>query len=623
MKIAVIENFKSTVTSSRSGGSWDYEYVTDYCYKYTFYSDQKNIGEKEYGIIYNFLNAHNKSYSEEGYGRREEYILYDYEKSNVLAKELNCQIFEVNISHKSLFEHIIERTCKIQNQDFANQLERRSSYTADIKEYDTLPVIKYRKLVKDQDYWEGINEWVGVRLDNDGNLCPSWSYNGLKVSTLIADLLIESYYHIIAVRGNKWGVIDMDGNFVVKYQQYHIIKVYEKFCVVEINGNSSCINYEGELLMPFTSQQYTILYDRYAEIIYDDLKLLYDLHKTKLVFVGKYDCIRHITDNIIIVRKINGTIEIFNHDSLKLNDKIIEDVTININNIVVAKIAEGWIIYDSNANIIFKDTERRFTAVQVTNDGYISLTEMNHNNYPIYGLADMNGDIIIPCYSDSPIKVFYDNEKLYYIQRKYKKSCICNSKGLVISSQYDHIRTGREGICIAFDGKFTEDYNGDISGENGVFYAISLDGHIKFTIRCQFLYSFRNGFATIKQDYRYGKVNTAGEIVIPPKYEDIGVVKCGLVAVRKYANWGYVDTCNNIIIGFNYSAAEDFNDGKAVVKDGGFYATINTKGELLSEWDRDPNYYGSSYDSIDEDTYIKDGLAEAFNGDPSNYWNID
>ncbi|MBQ8421136.1 MAG: WG repeat-containing protein [Bacteroidales bacterium] len=417
----------------------------------------------------------------------------------------------------------------------------------------------------------------------------------------------------------------MDGNFIVQYQKYPIKEVYEDFCTVEFNGNTSCINYLGELLMPFTSEEVVIHNYRYAEAKYEDLKMLYDLLKPKLVLVEKYNHIIQITDSLIVIRKVNGTIDLFNHDSLKLNNETIEDVTFDVTNNIVAKTTKGWIIYDNNANIIFKDNERRYSSVKITNDGYISLTQMNQNNYPIYGLADMNGEILLPCYSDSLIKVFQDSGELFYILKKYKKVYICNSKGDTISSKYDFISKGREGICIGFNGKFIRDSDAEISGENGTFHAISLDGHVKFTIRCQYLYSFRNGYATIKQDYHYGKVNTDGVIVIPPKYESIGTVKCGLIAARKYGMWGYLDESNNTVIRFEYDMAEDFDEeGKADVSSNGAIATINTKGELLTEWEQDPDFVKcSSYDSIDEATYIKDGLEEAFNGDPSNYWNID
>lgn len=147
MKIAIIENYKCTHNSYRTRGKWDYEDTSSHSYNYSFYSDQKEIGEKEYRIIHNFLKSQTKSYTEDTYGRDEEHLLYDCERSSILAEKLNCQIFEPGISPKSVFEHKI----------------------AEIIEHETLPVIKYRKLVKDQDYWKGTDEWGGVRLDEDGN----------------------------------------------------------------------------------------------------------------------------------------------------------------------------------------------------------------------------------------------------------------------------------------------------------------------------------------------------------------------------------------------------------------------------------------------------------------------
>ncbi|MBQ8421135.1 MAG: hypothetical protein IJX11_02625 [Bacteroidales bacterium] len=168
MKIAVIEKYKCTHNSyraGRSGGEWDYEDISSHSYNYYFFSDQKEIGEKEYKIIHNFLNSQNKSYTENTSGINEEHISYDCERSSILAEKLNCQIFEPGISHKSVFEH-------------------NTYLTTEIIEHETLPVIKYRKLVKDQDYWKGTDKWTGVRLDKDGNLCHGWGDSEIKLSTV-------------------------------------------------------------------------------------------------------------------------------------------------------------------------------------------------------------------------------------------------------------------------------------------------------------------------------------------------------------------------------------------------------------------------------------------------------
>ena len=63
MKVAIIENYKCTSTASRTGGKWDYDYISSYYYKYSFYSDQKEIAEQDYEIIHNFIIPLNKSYT--------------------------------------------------------------------------------------------------------------------------------------------------------------------------------------------------------------------------------------------------------------------------------------------------------------------------------------------------------------------------------------------------------------------------------------------------------------------------------------------------------------------------------------------------------------------------------
>ena len=91
---------------------------------------------------------------------------------------------------------------------------------------------------------------------------------------------------------------------------------------------------------------------------------------------------------------------------------------------------------------------------------------------------------------------------------------------------------------------------------------------------------------------KYGKINTEGEIIIQPKYDKLEAYENGLIAACKDCQWGYIDCNDNVIVDFQYEVADSFDECS--------YST-----------------------SIDDDTYIKDGLAEAFNDDPSNYWNID
>lgn len=622
MKIAIVENYRcdSTYIGNPQRDEDDL-FSVEYSYVYTFYSDSKEISIDKYKIIGNFLRTHNKSRRETSDYRISEEATqtYDIEKTNTLAKELGCQTFEPGISPLNIFRHKI-------HIDYC---------TAEVIEHMTLPVIKYIKLTKgeshthNKQYWRGVDLWSGICVDDDNNLCCANGYRVFRISTLQADLMYMpfnsdySQKHAVIVKDNQWGVIDSTGNIVVDYQKYKITEVYNTFCVVESDGCHSCINLEGKVLMPFTSQELTIHYERYAEVVYNNFKLLYDLRESKLILNASYKALQTIFKSFTIVETDCGSVDIYDDVSLKLNSEPLESVDIYNDSAIVCKSSRGWIVYDSDGCVLLHDTENKYSAIKITDDGHIRLTQKKSNNYRIHGLADGKGLLIFPCYSDSPIKIFRHNGESYYILQKYNKEYLCNRNGEVLSAKFDLIKKGREGICIAYDGQYIKEPD-RINYINGIFHAITLDGKILFSLSCQNLFLFRSGLATIKQNDKYGKVNLNGEIVIPPTYDDIGVLSNGLIAVRIDGRWGYIDVNNNVVIDARYDKVYTFSEkGEADVELGGNSARINTKGEYVEDWQRIPEYDSRYYDTVDDDTYIRDGIAEAFNDDPTNYWNID
>mgnify|MGYP003289376982 CR=1 FL=1 len=631
MKIAVIENYNCKCEYiGRPRRNADELYSIEYSHVYTFYSDSKDISVDSCKIIDKFLKTYNKFKQEVlDYSISEEATqIYDIEKTNLLAKKLNCQIFEPGKSPLNIFQHI---------------MSIRGDFTAEVIDYATLPIIKYMKLIKRQSYmdgrindqyWRGEDLWSEIRIDDDNNLCCVNGHDVFRISTLKADRIYIPYNShdkdifqgfqclAIIVKDNQWGVINTIGEVIVDYQKFRIVEVYNTFCVVESNAAFSCIDFDGRVLMPFTSQEFGIYFHRYVEVVYDHFKLLYDLKSSKLILNAIYKDFRYICDNYTIVNTTDGLFDIYDTNSLKLNDKSFETVDFSNSQMIVCKSSQGWFVYDLNGSIVFSDIENKYISVQIFDDGHICLKQKKENGYNIYGLADSTGRIIFPCYSDSPIKVFQHEGDFYYILKKYKKEYLCNSNGHILSAKYDLIKTGNEGICIVYDGQYAVEYD-KINYYDGVFYAITLDGKVKFSIKCQNLFAYKNGLATIKQNDKYGKVNLEGEIVIPPKYDYIGTFSYGLIAVCANNLWGYIDIHNNTVVDIKYDRADDFDeDGKAYVELDGYCSHINTKGEHIDDEERIIGY-NNYYDSIDEDTYIRDGIAEAFNDDPANYWNID
>ena len=68
------------------------------------------------------------------------------------------------------------------------------------------------------------------------------------------------------------------------------------------------------------------------------------------------------------------------------------------------------------------------------------------------------------------------------------------------------------------------------------------------------------------------------EQIITPQYEDAKLFSESLAAVKQDGKWGYIDTNNNVVISFEYDTANSFSEGYAIV---GNYSTI-------TGWDDEP-----------------------------------
>ncbi|KGL64236.1 hypothetical protein PHEL85_1288 [Polaribacter sp. Hel1_85] len=82
----------------------------------------------------------------------------------------------------------------------------------------------------------------------------------------------------------------------------------------------------------------------------------------------------------------------------------------------------------------------------------------------------------------------------------------------------------------------------------------------------KFLNSFIN---SSNQNLKYGFINTKQEVIIPFKYNDIGLFSEGLAAVKNSntQKWGFIDVKENIIIPFKYNKVGKFSEGLAFVKE--------------------------------------------------------
>lgn len=111
---------------------------------------------------------------------------------------------------------------------------------------------------------------------------------------------------------------------------------------------------------------------------------------------------------------------------------------------------------------------------------------------------------------------------------------------------------------------------------------------------------FSNDHSAFQQNGKWGFINTAGEVVVEPQYEDCHDYLNGFAAVKINGKWGYIDTNHNLVIAPEFDEVEDFKNGLAIVTKGGDRGVITTTGESPA---------GIFFDKIEE---YKDGFALAY-----------
>ncbi len=87
----------------------------------------------------------------------------------------------------------------------------------------------------------------------------------------------------------------------------------------------------------------------------------------------------------------------------------------------------------------------------------------------------------------------------------------------------------------------------------------------------------------MSKNNKWGFVDKVGNIVVSPKYDEVGSFSEGLALVGQNNKWGFIDKTGKVVIPLKYEDADNFHDGIAGVLDASTGETfyINKQGERL------------------------------------------
>lgn len=189
-----------------------------------------------------------------------------------------------------------------------------------------------------------------------------------------------------------------------------------------------------------------------------------------------------------------------------------------------------------------------------------------------WGYIDNKGQFIIK--PDFQFAMGYQDNGLAIVSKNDYMGVIDENGDFIIDPKYDYIEKFSEGIAIA-------------NNKNG-YYAFSDSGKKIFEYR-YYIGNFKEGravFVEVNRDNQwiYGYIDKFGEVVIPAKYEVANNFKNGKAVVKLVkGDYEIIDTSGNTIQIFKYPFVGDISEGLLLFKEqiDGKFGYINENGEVI------------------------------------------
>lgn len=207
-----------------------------------------------------------------------------------------------------------------------------------------------------------------------------------------------------------------------------------------------------------------------------------------------------------------------------------------------------------------------------------------------WGIVDQNGKTTLDhqYYLIEP-KVQYAGNML--AKSKDKKLGFISSKGTFTPCNCDQISPFSDGFSPIRIGKIW----GYMNTKGQVVVKPSFDD----------VKAFREDKAWVKKDSKWFQINTSGERVFNTSFDAFKYFKNGYARVKTGENWGFINPNGEILGGsLKFTKNEDFHNGFAFVEVGDKWGVINTNGEFVID---------AKYSKVQG--FLKKGLAAVYEDD--------
>lgn len=348
-------------------------------------------------------------------------------------------------------------------------------------------------------------------IDKDGNVRIGFKYNW--------EFGFEEGY-APACYGNRWGLINTQGEKVIDYMYTRASSVMNGCLFVQINDKWGLITVDGKHITQCIYDDFGYFNGNVASFkknekwgfVNKNGDVIIDFHTSKFR--------PFVSDGLILAEK-NGKYGFYDTSGKTVVDFIYDDAS---------DFKDGFAIVmsDSKCGLINKEGEfvlyRIYDVMGIPKEGLVFV-----NKDDKYSYLNMDGTLAIDLPSDIKYATEF-TEGLAGVLRNDKWGLIDKAGNLVVDYAYDEIyKMNSFGLYqVSKDGK-----TGIINRDGKIVLDISYDE--------DFLNSFVNGFAGARKDGKWSIIDTKGNTVLDLHDCIFEGFDNGLIRVKKDNMWGYMN----------------------------------------------------------------------------------
>lgn len=199
-----------------------------------------------------------------------------------------------------------------------------------------------------------------------------------------------------------------------------------------------------------------------------------------------------------------------------------------------------------------------------------------------HGFTNKNGDVFFKNYFNNNTGDFHDGLAVFEIDLKF--GYVDKNGEIVIEPSYSYAYDFSEGLAMVADDKYKCGFI-NTKGELVIPFNFDHDAYDAYNIQ-----GFVNGLGAVCENGKYGFINSNGEYVVAPEFEDIEKFSDGIALVYINGLWGYIDEMGEYAIEPQFKHATSFSYGYAFARltetsnsyDSGGYGLIDKTGKFIT-----------------------------------------